>query len=171
MLAGSKCSLRAVEPRDAELLYRWENDPALWRVSGTTEPFSRHAIECFVAQQQEGIFRCGQLRLMIDDERGEPIGAFDLFEFEPLHGRAGVGILIRDSARRGQGYATEALELVEEYARRVLGLRQLWCNILTDNAPSLALFRKAGFREIGIKRDWIRTEAGYADEAMFQKIL
>lgn len=171
MLAGEKCSLRAVEPRDAEPLYRWENDPALWGVSGTTEPFSRHSIEDFIVRQQEGIFRCGELRLMIDDERGATIGAIDLFDFEPLHGRAGVGILIYDAARRGQGYAAEALELVGEYARRTLGLRQLWCNILTDNDPSLKLFRRAGFREIGVKKEWIRTEAGYADEIMFQKML
>lgn len=171
MLAGDKCSLRAVEPRDAGLLYRWENDPALWDVSGTTEPFSRRSIEEFIVRQQEGIFRCGELRLMIDDERGATIGAIDLFDFEPLHGRAGVGILIYDDARRGQGYAAEALELVGEYARRTLGLRQLWCNVLAGNDPSLKLFRRAGFREIGVKKEWIRTETGYADEIMFQKML
>ena len=130
MLRGHICSLRAVEPEDLELLCRWENDPSLWTVSGTIEPFSHYSIEQFIQEQQAGIYRCGQLRLMIDDTAGETIGAIDLFDFEPQHERAGVGILVYDPAQRGKGYGAEALALLEEYARTVLRLRQLWCNVL-----------------------------------------
>lgn len=171
MLRGHICSLRTVEPRDAERLYRWENDPSVWEVSGTTEPLSRHAIDRFIGEQQAGIIHCGQLRLMIDAAAGETVGAIDLFDFEPRHGRAGLGILIYDPAQRGKGYAAEALAMVEEYARATLKLRQLWCNILTDNKPSLALFLKAGFQQVGVKTEWIRTPDGYKDEALFQKLL
>lgn len=171
LLQGDICTLRAVEPRDGALLYRWENDTSLWEVSGTTEPFSRYSIDRFVEQQQEGIVRCGQLRLMIDDRCGGTVGAIDLFDFDPKHGRAGLGILIYDPGQRRRGYAAEALRLVEEYGREVLGLHQLWCNILTDNEASLALFLRAGFRQIGVKRDWVRTSDGYKDEALFQKML
>lgn len=152
MLRGHICSLRAVEPQDLELLCRWENDPSLWTVSGTIEPFSHYSIEQFIQEQQAGIYRCGQLRLMIDDTAGETIGAIDLFDFEPQHERAGVGILVYDPAQRGKGYGAEALALLEEYARTVLRLRQLWCNVLADNVPSLTLFERAGFRRVGVKR-------------------
>ena len=145
MLRGHICSLRAVEPQDLELLCRWENDPSLWTVSGTIEPFSHYSIEQFIQEQQAGIYRCGQLRLMIDDTAGETIGAIDLFDFEPQHERAGVGILVYDPAQRGKGYGAEALALLEEYARTVLRLRQLWCNVLADNVPSLTLFATSGF--------------------------
>ena len=104
MLRGHICSLRAVEPEDLELLCRWENDPSLWTVSGAIEPFSHYSIEQFIQEQQAGIYRCGQLRLMIDDTAGETIGAIDLFDFEPQHERAGVGILVYDPAQRGKGY-------------------------------------------------------------------
>lgn len=90
----------------------------------------------------------------VDDRRhsGETIGAIDLFDFEPQHERAGVGILVYDPAQRGKGYGAEALALLEEYARTVLRLRQLWCNVLADNVPSLTLFERAGFRRVGVKR-------------------
>ena len=42
ILEGRVVRLRAVEPEDVEAMYRWENDPAVWRVSGTLAPFSRH---------------------------------------------------------------------------------------------------------------------------------
>ena len=88
---------------------------------------------------------------MIDDTAGKTIGAIDLFDFEPQHERAGVGILVYDPAQRGKGYGAEALALLEEYARTVLRLRQLWCNVLADNVPSLTLFERAGFRRVGVK--------------------
>ena len=53
MLSGGAVRLRAVEPEDAELLYEWENDPAVWAVSGTTEPFSREQIQRFIERQAD----------------------------------------------------------------------------------------------------------------------
>lgn len=100
-----------------------------------------------------------------------PIGALDLFDFDPQHRRAGIGILIHDPAHRGKGFAADALTVVCDYARTVLGLHQLWCNIGADNAASLALFRRAGFADAGCKRDWQWTPDGYRDELLLQKIL
>ena len=173
-LTGRLVRLRTVEPADAELLYAWENDPAVWAVSGTTEPFSREQIERFIERQLEGgdLLRTGQLRLMIEvSERSRTIGTLDLFEYDPLHGRAGLGILIYDAEQRGRGYAADAVETLCRYAREGLRMHQLWCNVGADNAASLGLFRKLGSREAGTKRDWLWTPDGYRDEVLFQKLL
>lgn len=173
-LTGRMIRLRAVEPADAGLLYTWENDPAVWAVSGTTEPFSREQIERFIERQLEGgdLLRTGQLRLMIDTlENSRTIGTLDLFEYDPLHGRAGLGILIYDRDDRGQGYAADAVETLCRYAREGLRMHQVWCNVGADNEASLGLFRKLGFREVGTKHDWLWTPGGYRDEVLLQKIL
>ncbi len=173
-------------------MYRWENDAAVWRVSGTTAPFSHHALERFIEEQRFDIFQTRQQRLIIEtldrfaDGRGHrseaseacsvpndscAVGAFDLFEFDPLNRRAGIGILIHPADARRKGYATDAIETGCRYAREVLGLHQLWCNVGAANTASLALFRNAGFVEVGTKRDWLWTPDGYTDEILFQKIL
>ena len=173
-LEGELIRLRAVEPEDAELIHTWENDPDVWAVSGTTEPFSHEQIRQFVERQLQGgdLFRTGQLRLMIEvAERSRTIGTLDLFEYDPLHGRAGLGILIYDAEQRGRGYAADAVETLCRYAREGLRMHQLWCNVGADNAASLGLFRKLGFREVGTKRDWLWSPEGYLDEILFQKIL
>ena len=36
-LQTEKIRLRALEPRDVDLLYRWENDPEVWKVSRSEE--------------------------------------------------------------------------------------------------------------------------------------
>ena len=169
---GALIRLRAVEPADVEAMYRWENDPAVWHVSGTTAPFSRRQLERFVEEQQFDIFQTRQQRLIIERiADGRPVGAFDLFEFDPLHARAGIGILIHPAGERRKGYASEALALACRYGREVLQLHQLWGNAAAENAASRRLLEQAGFREAGTKRDWLRTPDGYTDEVFYQKIL
>lgn len=172
-LEGHIVRLRAVEPDDLDTLYKWENDPEVWPVSGTTEPFSRHQMKRFIEGQQDiGVFRAGQLRLMIEPRSGgQPVGAVDLFDVEPLHQRAGAGILIYSPDNRGQGFATDTIEILCNYAGRTLRLHQLWCTVGADNKASLQLFRSAGFTQTGTRRDWLWTPNGYMDEILLQKFL
>ncbi len=149
-LEGRLCRLRALEPGDIDLLYAWENDPSVWGVSGTLAPFSRHALEALIESQRYDLFQSRQLRLIVETHGGRALGALDLFEIDPLHRRAGVGILIHRTEDRGEGYATDALRILIDYARTTLGLHQLWCGIETDNAASLALFRGVGFEPVGV---------------------
>lgn len=171
-IEGRSIRLRAVEPEDVETMYAWENDPAIWRVSGTTAPFSRHTLERFIEEQRFDIFQTRQQRLMIETlGEGRAVGALDLFEYDPLHGRAGMGILIHRADDRGKGYASDAVATVCDYARRSLRMHQLWCSVGANNAASLRLFRKAGFRDAGVRREWVWTPDGFEDEVLLQKIL
>ena len=65
-LVGEMIQLRALEPSDLKLLYKWENDSSVWSVSGTLMPFSKFVLEEFVNQAHQDIYTNKQLRLMID---------------------------------------------------------------------------------------------------------
>lgn len=172
-LSGLTTRLRAVEPGDIDRMYAWENDPNIWHVSGTTTPFSRRQIELFVERQQTAdIFATGQLRLIIETlDQPQPLGTLDLFEFDPINLRVGVGILIHDPAQRRHGYAADVIQTLCLYARDTLRLHQIWCSIAADNTPSRQLFLSAGFEPCGTRRDWIWQGNGYSDEVLMQKIL
>jgi diamine N-acetyltransferase len=167
-LQGEEIFLRAVEPSDADILYLWENNPDHWRVSHTLLPFSKHLLLEYVNSAQD-IFLSKQLRLIIclkqDDK---PIGAVDLFDFEPFHQRAGLGILIAEKQFREKGYASEALDLTIDYCFEVLLLNQLFCNIEEENESSLNLFQGKGFDIIGLKKNWNRNSSGFSHEYMLQ---
>ena len=172
-IEGKISTLRALEPEDLDAMYGWENDTDSWRVSGTVAPFSRHMLSRLIEEQQYDIYATRQLRLVvtIDTPNGcKAVGAVDLFDFEPLHARAGVGIVIVDEYR-GRGLAKDALTAVERYAHEVLRLNQLWCSVTDDNVASLALFRSLGYEECGRRREWILTPRGALDEVLMQKIL
>ena len=169
-LDGVLTRLRALEAEDVDLLYVWENDPAVWGDSGTLAPFSRHTLRRFLDEQRFDLYAARQLRLVVETLDGRAVGLVDLFEFEPVDLRAGIGILIHGAGDRGRGFASDALDVLCRYARQVLGLHQLWCSVAPDNAASLTLFRRAGFVECGRKREWRRTPDGWADELLLQKI-
>ena len=158
-----------MEPEDVNLLMKWENSTENWGVSGTLAPFNRAAIEAFVKQSDRNMYQTGQLRLMIQSCAGNnTIGTIDLFDFDPFHHRAGVGILIALPEMRGQGLASESLKLLKEYAFSHLDLNQLYCNVLCDNSSSVKLFEASGFVITGEQRQWIRINDHYQDQYFMQ---
>ena len=64
--------LRALEPEDVNILYKWENDTEIWKVSNTVAPFSKHMLRQFIENQQRDIYETRQLRLIIESKAGNP---------------------------------------------------------------------------------------------------
>jgi diamine N-acetyltransferase len=167
--------LRALEPSDIDILYSWENDREIWKVSNTIVPYSKYILKEYLEKSHLDIYQTKQLRLMIDlkydkGTRLKSIGTIDLFDFDPYHNRAGVGILIGDKSERKKGYASMTLKSLINYAFNTLQLHQIYCNILTDNKDSLNLFLKHGFIIIGEKKEWIKVPEEYIGEYMLQLI-
>ena len=170
-IKGEHIYLRALEPSDVDVLYKWENNRQIWHVSNTQTPFSRYVLEQFLVNAHEDIYTNKQLRLIISEiDKDGAVGAIDLFDFEPYHLRAGIGILIADEFRN-KGYAFEALKLLQDYAFNTLLLKQLYCNVTVSAPASLQLFEKAGFEKIGLKKSWNRISATqFEDEYLLQLI-
>ncbi len=164
--------LRALEPTDLELLYAYENDRTIWKASNTITPFSKDILEQYLSCSHHDIYTNKQLRLMIClCKNHQPIGTIDLFDFDPLHSRIGVGVLIFEEFRK-QGFAFESIELIKDYTKNTLMLHQLFCNISATNTDSLSLFEKCGFTLIGTKKQWNRVSSKeFEDECMYQLIL
>ena len=162
--------LRAMEPEDVDAIYEWENDPSVWNDSAAHQPFSRHELARFIEEcRGADIYSCRQLRLMADIGR-EAVGCVDIFDFEPHHRRAGVGIIVAKRHRR-KGLGLSMLTQLEDFARRHLCLHQLHCTIAADNEASLALFGKAGYRRCGTLSEWLLDNGRWSDALTFQKII
>lgn len=169
-LKGKHINLRALEPTDLEFLYQIENNESFWEVSNTIKPFSRFILHQYLENAQQDIYEAKQLRLMIVQKDTEiPIGMIDLFDFDPKHKRAGIGILINPKYE-GKGYASEALKLLLNYAFNYLDLHQIYANITDDNSKSISLFEKHGFKKIGNKKDWIYSNGIFKNELLYQLI-
>lgn len=173
ILENSVVKLRAPEPTDIETLYIWENNMEIWTVSNTITPFSRFVLKKYIETAHLDIWETKQLRLIIEAKNQSslmnfPVGLIDLFDFDPYHQRAGLGILISNKEHRQKGYASEALSLLIRYSFEIIQLNQLYCNISANNTVSLHLFENKGFEKVGIKKAWLKTREGWEDEVMLQ---
>ena len=169
-LKGNKIHLRALEPEDLEFIYQIENDESIWELSNTQTPYSRFILKQYLKNAKQDIYEAKQLRLVISDKVNNPLGLIDIFDFDFKNKRAGIGILIRDKERRGKGFGAEAISLLVDYCFKQLNLHQLYCNINETNEPSLRLFKKAGFKTIGLKKDWNFSSEGFMNEYLLQLI-
>ncbi|MEM7087029.1 MAG: GNAT family protein [Bacteroidota bacterium] len=168
-LKGKDVYLRALEPNDLDFLYKLENDETLWEVSNTVTPYSKYVLKQYLENALRDIYEVKQLRMVICTfENNATIGFIDLFDFEPKHGRIGVGVVIFSEKDRQKGYAAQSLQLLMDYSFTHLGVHQLYANITEDNTASITLFEKLGYKEQGVKKDWIRAAGTYKNELFYQ---
>ncbi len=161
--------LRAPEPEDLECMFRFENTTDLWELSNTTGPYSRYHLKQYIEQTQNDLFIDRQLRLMIENAEKQVVGIVDICDFDPLHSRAEVGIVINESFR-GQGIGRLALTLLEEHCFRYLGIHQLYAYVDAGNVACRTLFTACGYQECALLKDWMHACGGYRDVLMVQKI-
>lgn len=161
-------TLRAPEPEDLELMYAMENDTSMWCAGNATLPYSRYTLRAYLEQSRQDLLSERQARFVIETENG-PAGMIDLADYDPLNSRAEVCIGIL-GCYRGKGIAAHALQLLCQYATGRLHLHQLYAYIPTWNSDSIRIFEKAGFTEHSTLKDWIRSEEGYSDAILMQKV-
>lgn len=149
LLSSDLIRFRAVEPEDADVMFKAEKDEANFIYNGFAAPYSAKQLLDYALSYDADPLRAGQLRLVIESTDCKPsiIGLLDLTEISPRDSRAFVGIYILPMFRR-KGYAEEALTLGANYAEKILGIRHLAAKITNDNLSSIHLFEKSG---------WIRT--------------
>ena len=171
MLQTENIRLRALEPEDIDILYKWENDTRIWKISNTLAPFSKYILRRFIEDQKYDIYETKQLRMIIESRSNKrAVGAIDLFDIDPTNRRAGIGILVYEDRDQGQGYASAGLNELITYDFQILGRNQRYCNVLSNNLRSLNLFKSKGFTVVGLKMEWVRSTDGWLDEYMLQLI-
>lgn len=171
LLENENIKLRALEPEDLEILYKWENDTNLWIHGNTISPYSKLALRQYITEsQQQDIYQTKQLRLMIQlKESPSVIGTIDLYDFDFQNQRAGIGILI-DANYRQKNYGTQVLDLIKDYTFNFLKINQLYAYIAVDNNKSIRLFEKSGYVRTSALKSWIRNGLNYKDVYIYQLI-
>jgi diamine N-acetyltransferase len=168
-LKGNLIGLKPLELSDLDTLQLWENDPDTMVLGSNLTPFSRFYLEQYILSARNDIYEDRQLRLVITGNGDERVGVIDLFDFDPHHRRAALGIFIAPEHRH-RGHASEALSLLLEYARKVLSLKQVYCTVDHGNEASRKLFLRHGFEQTGTRKAWNLREGQWVDEDFLQRL-
>ena len=136
-------TLRAVTPEDAPLYCRWMKDAFV------AENYGGADVD-FTEEMAHGFFASRQGKpsfLILARPGGRPVGFCETVR------SATLGMFIGEAAARGRGLGAAALGALLEYGFGTLGLHSIWLSVWAGNVPALALYRRAGFREAGRRRD------------------
>lgn len=162
--------LRAMEPEDLDALYRIENDRDVWDVGENNVPYSRYILHDYIANASADIYADKQVRMVVENEKGQLVGVADVVNFCPSHARAEVSIVICREHRK-KGYARAAIRQIMDYALRTLHLHQLYAVVREDNMPSLNLFSSLGFKSKTVLDDWLFDGKDYHNVVVMQFFL
>jgi len=81
-----------------------------------------------------------------------------------LHGaRAVLGVGITDARYWASGYGQNAVEVLADGAFRIMPLQRIELTAFPDDRRALACYRKAGFREEGVLRQYAYEQGRYRD--------
>ena len=151
-------TLRAPEPSDIDIIYRWENDPALWHNSLTPPLTSRQQIWEYVHNFTGDIARDGSLRLMIQPAGStEPAGNIDICDFNRRGNAAFVSIYV-DASLRGRHIGTEALAQALTLAREAL---------VIDTLAALKEAKRLGAKSLAVTNSIGSSIAREADNVVY----
>ncbi len=159
VLTGDAIVLRPLEQTDAPALFLALSDPQV--------QLYRHGVHADIAETARYIeeSRARGLAWAITEAGGEALGRLVLRVSEQS---GEYGIVVRRNAHR-RGLARKALGLTEAYAFGTLKLARLTAAIDPDNAASLALFERAGFKRESIVHGARRTHLGLCDSVIVAK--
>ena len=159
-LRGARVTLRPPRPADArEYALLMKKSAAIHR--GWLPPFKGKSQFDEYLQRCRGDDCAGFLICRSED--GIILGNMNLFHITLRALRSGcVGYWVGTPYNR-QGYATEALQLVLQFAFKTLKLHRVEANIQPHNLPSLALVKRAGFTCEGLSRRYLKIAGRWRD--------
>lgn len=161
-LEGDKVNLRTIEEEDLELLRENINDPEVRKHLTAREPVNLEQEEDFfenVISSDEGV------HLAICREE-DMIGIVSLEENQKEIRVAEIGIWI-DTDHHGNGYGTQAAEMITDYGFKELNYHRIMARVHADNRGSQKIWEKLGFEKEGELRDQTYLQGEFVDSYIY----
>lgn len=157
-LAGENVSLRTVEEEDIPFIHETINLPEIWKTMQPSRPYSQNEIHSLFTSSSDSP---SAVRFIVAIET-EPVGLVGYSIEDETRGIAEPSCWIHPSYS-GEGYGTEAIELLLEYGFEQCRLHKFVAEVVEFNEASKRLVEKVGFVEEGRQREQDFVEGKYHD--------
>jgi RimJ/RimL family protein N-acetyltransferase len=146
--------LRPLELKDAEVSYKWRNDPDIWTY---TKFVLKNQITPDIERQwlSNKINLANEKRFAIcTKESNKYIGNIQLINIDEES--AEFHLFIGDKAYWGKGIGYQASVMVLKYAFYNLHLKSIFLEVHADNAAAYSIYRKVGFETISKDSEFLK---------------
>ncbi|MEU8613678.1 GNAT family protein [Actinoplanes sp. NPDC048791] len=163
-MLGDLVRLRAMEPSDAEALWRWNHDPEVMRWMQDSHPQSLAQVTRWLGEER-GRNEYGDLLLGVEVQADDKlIGLVRLHGAEPELGLAELDIYLGEKNYWGKGYATDTVRTVCRYGFDKMRLHKITLTVVTENEAAWRAYRKVGFVQEGRLREVFRRDGRWYDQ-------
>ena len=167
-IIGEKCYLSPINLEDAEQYTEWINDIEIAANLTLAEKIIGVDKEKEILENM--IKNNNVIFAIIDLKLDKLIGNCGLHDIDHVDRKAEFGIFIGDKSFWNKGYGTEATKLILDFGFNVLNLNSIMLRVFEYNARAMKCYEKAGFKEIGRRRQ-ARIFAGQKFDEIFMDIL
>lgn len=167
-LEGKKVYLKPLNASDAEAYYQQLFNAETRRLTGTKAIFNYEQITEYIDRKRGD--DSSVLLLIALQETNELIGDIALQDLDYTNRSASLRISIDQSEHQGQGYGTEALCLMLDYAFGILQLHRVELNVYEFNERAVHVYEKVGFKVEGRQRDALFYNHEYHDAILMSML-
>ena len=159
---GENVYLSPVYESDANSFFEWMNN------TDTTDYIGATTKVCTITGEQEWVKSLDKstdeyvfsICLVSDDSL---IGNVSIRHMNRVDRSCELGIMIGDNSKRSQGFGTEAMRLLLDFAFNYLNMHSVYLDYLSCNERARRCYEKAGFKFVGSKREAIYLNGKYYD--------
>lgn len=160
-LSGTRVILRPVRAEDRALLRAILDEPEVNRWWGPGDP--DHLVDDWLDMDEGAV-------LAIERD-GQLVGSIQYAEENGADYRhAGIDLFV-DTAHQGQGLGTDALRTVARYLFEVRRHHRLTIDPAVANERAIRVYRRVGFRPVGVMRAYERGRDGTWHEGLLLDLL
>ena len=159
---GKLIRLRAREPEDEPLLYKWFNDPEVTEFLTVRYPLSHAREKEFIEHTQTPGYSLASFAVETIAEN-RLIGGVGLEGASPENRSATLGIAIGDKQFWNSGYGTDAMRAICRFGFEMMNLHRIALEVYDGNARAQHVYEKIGFQVEGRRRQAHFLRGRYVD--------
>ena len=163
-LSGERILLRPVERADLPSIRKWANDPDIRHLTGEVTPMTEKSADEWFEKISNDPSRVWFV--IVVQESSKLIGETGLLRMFPAWRTTDLSIIIGEREAWGQGYGSEAIHLLLDYAFGYLNFHRVAIGVVGFNQHALRFYEKVGFKTEGIQRDGYFFNHRYSDFVM-----
>lgn len=169
MIEGKRTRLRSFELSDLDEIMRYWNNLELRNLVGNADrgPVCRSDEEEWIRntwkQRQERKAFTFAIETIADNKA---IGGIALMNCDWTNRSTILGISIWDQRNRDKGYGQESINLILDFAFKILNLNRVELETFDFNKRAQRCYQKVGFKEVGRKRKARFIDGKYCDDIL-----
>lgn len=169
-LETQRLQFKKLEMDDCQAIHAYASNPDVSRFIGWSLMQTYEDTEAFVAKMMQNETSGTHIYAnVVDKASGKIIGTVMFFNMDTVANKAELGYVFHQDTW-GQGYCTEAVEAICDFAFKVIGLHKIHAQVTDTNIGSSRVLEKNGFVQEGRLKDHYFIEGYYYDCLLYGKL-